>query len=171
MRRIISKLTIDEISAVDRPAQEDARMVIMKRESGGDEDMNTEKIDIQALAHIACELAAKELRKSHPELTVEQAYSKVYESNLDIRKADRAGSVLKFTKQYPPVARTTPAVAHGDSNDTDLADLQELAAELQRTNPYLTVEQAFARVYSDPANAELAKRERRISREQLYENL
>lgn len=166
MRRIIRKLTINEISAVDRPAQEDAKMVIMKRESGGDEDMKIEKLDIQALAHFACELAAKELRKSHPELTVEQAYSKVYESNLDIRKADRAGSVLRFTKQSAPGARAEPL-----ASDTGLAELQRLAADLQRAQPLMTAEAAFAKVYSDPANAELAKLERRISREKLYENL
>ena len=36
MRRIMRAFKINEISAVDRPAQSRARMVILKRDSGGD---------------------------------------------------------------------------------------------------------------------------------------
>jgi hypothetical protein len=41
-----------------------------------------------------------------------------------------------------------------------MGKLKELAAEIRRQNPFLTPEQAFARVYSDPANRELRRAER-----------
>lgn len=43
-------------------------------------------------------------------------------------------------------------------------ELMAKAAELRKVNPALSQEQAFARVYQDPANADLAKRERRTNR-------
>jgi hypothetical protein len=38
--------------------------------------------------------------------------------------------------------------------------LNELAAEARRCNPRLTKAQAFTKVYTDPANASIAQRER-----------
>lgn len=135
--------------------------------------MSNENLDIQALAHVTCELLAKELRKERPELTPEQAFAKVYEdpANRELAEVERAGARLKMAKIFPPVARTEPAVASGSSNDTGLAALKELAAEFRRRNPFLSVEQAFARVYADPANRELAKKERMTSRARLYDDL
>jgi hypothetical protein len=45
-----------------------------------------------------------------------------------------------------------------------LAQLQELVDEQRRNNPTLSEAGAFARVYTDPANAELAQRERHENR-------
>lgn len=167
-KHVIRKLTIEEISAVDRPAQTHARVVIMKRDATEDMIMNTQNINTQQLAHIACELLAKELRKKDPSLTPEQAYAKVYESNIEIRKADRYGATLNFQKFTPSIARTESIVEYGNSNDTGLAALEKLAADLRQRNPYLTIEQAFAKVYADPANRELAAAERAAAYERLY---
>jgi hypothetical protein len=164
MRRVIEKLVIEEISAVDRPTQEHARAVIRKR----DDTMEVSNIDTQQLAHEACLLKAAELRKSNPKLTPEQAYARVYESNIEIRKGDRYGAVLNFQKFSPSVARTTPITEFGNSNSTGLAALEKLAAELRERNPFLTVEQAFAKVYADPANRELASAERAAAYERMY---
>jgi hypothetical protein len=125
-------------------------------------------VDTQALAHIACELLAKQLREKHPELTPEQAYAKVYENNIEIRKGDRYGAVMNFQKFTPSVARTTPITEYGNSNSTGLAALEKLAAELRQRNPFLTIEQAFAKVYSDPANRELATAERAAAYQRMY---
>lgn len=159
-KHIIHKLIIDEISAVDRPAQAHARAVIMKRDEG-DTAMDLSNVDLQALAHETCLLKAAELRKSEPKLTLEQAYSRIYQSSIDIRKADRAGAIQNFNKLASPVARTEPVIAHGNSNDTGLAELEKLAAEQRRRAPWMTVEQAFAAAYTDPQNAEIATRERK----------
>lgn len=159
-KHIIRKLIIDEISAVDRPAQEHALAVIMKRDERNT-TMDLQNVDLQALAHEICLLKAAELRKKDPKLTIEQAYAKVYCEEIDIRKADRAGATVNFNKLYAPVARTEPAVAYGNVNDTGLAELEKLAAEQRRRAPWMTVEQAFAAAYTDPQNAEIATRERK----------
>lgn len=50
-----------------------------------------------------------------------------------------------------------------DANDPNAA-IWAKADELRKTQPELSREQAFAKVYADPANKELAKRERRENR-------
>lgn len=51
--------------------------------------------------------------------------------------------------------------AGGDKTGANAVDqLKALAAEYRKTHPELSQEQAFAKIYSDPANRELAKRER-----------
>jgi hypothetical protein len=161
-KRILRKFTIDEISIVDRPAQEHARAVIMK----GDTTMEANEVDLQGLTHEACLLKAAELRKSEPKLTPEQAYAKVYESNIEIRRAHQAGRDRNFAKLYAPVARTEPAIGFG--TEDALEKLKELAADLRRRVPYLSVEQAFARVFSDPSNRELATAERAQAYERMF---
>ena len=64
-KHIIRKLIIDEISAVDRPAQEHALAVIMKRDERNT-TMDLQNVDLQALAHEICLLKAAELRKKDP---------------------------------------------------------------------------------------------------------
>jgi hypothetical protein len=169
-KRILQKFTIEEISFVDKPAQEHARALIMKRDTSEDTEMDLSNVDTQALAYMTCELLAKELRKKDPSLTPEQAFAKVYTdpANIEIRKAERGGAMRNLAKALPPVARTEPVVTFGNEVDTGLAALQKLAAEFRRDNPFLTPEQAFARVYQDPANRALASSERAASRERLY---
>jgi hypothetical protein len=48
------------------------------------------------------ELEARELRKSHPELTREQAFAKVYSSpaNVDLRRAEReANGFVRYQEE------------------------------------------------------------------------
>lgn len=49
----------------------------------------------------------------------------------------------------------------GENSDDPVVMLKAKAAELRKVHPELSEQQAFARVYQDPANAELAKAERR----------
>jgi uncharacterized protein YciI len=62
----------------------------------------------------------------------------------------RSAAPGRYTKADP--------VTHAD---TAYAELQAKAAELRKTRPELSEAQAFAAVYSDRSNIELAKRERR----------
>ena len=54
---------------------------------------------------------------------------------------------------------------NGNSDDP-VEQLKAKANELRKSQPGLTAEQAFAKVYSDPANAELAGKERMMNRPQ-----
>ena len=62
----------------------------------------------------------------------------MYTSKSTFAKADRAGAIQNFNKLASPVARTEPAIAYGNSNDTGLAELEKLAAEQRRRAPWMT---------------------------------
>ena len=102
---------------------------------------------------------AAELHKSHPEWTREQCFAKTYAdpTNRNLAAAERAAN--GFLPSYPPVASIEPIVAEGDG----LAELRRMAADLRQRFPFLTPAAAFAKVYADPANVELRKRERRAA--------
>jgi hypothetical protein len=51
----------------------------------------------------------------------------------------------------------------GDANDDAMALLERLAAALGVRNPGMTKAAAFTAIYTDPAHAPLAKRERMLS--------
>lgn len=95
------------------------------------------------------------------------AFAKVYSdpANIALRTAERRGAMQKL---YPPVARTEPETEYGNSPGTGLAALEKLAIEFRRDHPFLTPEQSFAAVYTDPANSALAANERASAREKLY---
>jgi hypothetical protein len=97
-RRILRKLIIDEISIVDRPAQEHARALIMKRHDDNGETKMTDNVDIQKVAHFGIECAAAELRKREPNLTPEQAFAKAYQdpANRLLAEAEREAAYRKM---------------------------------------------------------------------------
>jgi hypothetical protein len=100
--------------------------------------------------------------------TPEQAFARCFSADtadgLSIRKAHQ------IIKNFPAMMRTEPmqvggaaALAVDDPVDA-LAQLQKLAEEQRRRSPTLTIEQAFAHVYSAPENASLAAAERSQNR-------
>ena len=90
----------------------------------------------------------------HPTLTKEQAFTKVFLADDDEGRAIR--HAWQIAKQS--IAADEP------SDDDALDELETLAAEERRRNPKLSKAQAFAKVYTDPANARLASRERAANR-------
>jgi hypothetical protein len=99
----------------------------------------------------------------------DRAFAKLCSSDGDVV---RACSVLKAREfdattgstVYPMPRSTAPGrYAKADpvaSVDSAYAELQAKAAELRKTRPELSEAQAFAAVYTDRGNVELAKRER-----------
>ena len=59
-RRVLTKLRLTEISAVDRPCQEHARVAIMKRNTTEDRTMNDE--DLDAIAELMARVDDAEAR-------------------------------------------------------------------------------------------------------------
>lgn len=84
LRRIMRRFRIDEISGVDKPAQEGADARIFKRytEPEGEVDMNyskkAEAIFKRDSEIDALKAKAEEYRKLHPDVSEEQAFAKVY---------------------------------------------------------------------------------------------
>jgi ribosomal protein L20A (L18A) len=95
---------------------------------------------------------AVDLRKSQPHLTHAQAFEKVYTdpANRDLAKRERIESN----------ALNVFAV---EKSSGAYDELISKAAELRKREPSLTEAQAFERIYTDPANRDLVKRERQES--------
>ena len=96
----------------------------------------------------------------HPTLTKEQAFTKVFTADDDEGAAIRRAWMI--SKQG--IAAGAPDEPTDDDDENALDELNELAEQERRRNPKLTKAQAFTKIYTDPANAKLAQRERRQHR-------
>jgi hypothetical protein len=101
-----------------------------------------------------------------PELTGEQAFAKAYGDARSSGEARAFWDACETLKQ----AGFMPTRLDDDDEEDDeetgedtdaLDEINEKAKASRRRDPTLTAEQAFAKAYTDPANRDLAKRERR----------
>lgn len=76
------------------------------------------------------------------------------------------GSATKALEEGNLLKELGTSLGGGAQSDDPIAQLTAKAEELRKSDPKLTREEAFAKVYSDPANAELARAERRANRPQ-----
>jgi hypothetical protein len=90
----------------------------------------------------------------------DRAFAKLRQSD---GRVVRACSVLKAAefRSYVPLRASAAKSDHAPSAGSAYVELQAKAAEYRKTHSDLSEAQAFAKVFSDPANAELAMRERR----------
>jgi hypothetical protein len=97
-------------------------------------------------------------RREHPGATAAGAFAKLYNEDSDrgvlLRRA------VQVAKGFNSAGPTRAAVAGGSAYDA----LQAKAAEARKADPKLTQAQAFAKVYEDPSNVEIVKRERADNR-------
>lgn len=168
----LRKLVIDEVSLADRGANKSAVVLLMKRDAPThQQEIDMLKIDVGALAMEALNGLAAQLRKREPHLTEAQAFAKAYQDpgNVELAKAERRGSVAKLYGTASTLARTEPKVLGSEAgpDSTAYGKLQELADEVRRASPFLSPEQAFARIYSDPMNAPLVQRERQAAYDRM----
>jgi hypothetical protein len=95
----------------------------------------------------------------------DQAFARFYSApdNLELRKA------IQIVKSAPQQSLAPEQVSGNDAFDTSVADssakamkqLQDMAEAQRARAPTLTIAQAFARVFEDPANADLAAKAHR----------
>ena len=91
----------------------------------------------------------------HPALHVGNAIAKVLAEESPVARAYQA--VHSFYK-------AEPVVDDDEDDDTDaLEELERLAEQERRRENGMSKAQAFTKVFTDPANAKLAQRERRQS--------
>jgi hypothetical protein len=133
-RRVIRKFTLNYIAGVDRPAQEPARAVIMKRAPAApDTGDNFMSIDTGALATFLLEGRAKSIKKADPKLTNEQAFAAAF-SDPDYREVvriERKAAAARLAET--PVARTAAHVLNSLDDDA----INALTVDIKRANPYL----------------------------------
>lgn len=96
-------------------------------------------------------------KKQFPELSREQAFSKVFCAE------DAEGQAIRRCWQ---IAKQGDAdeVAAAEDDENALDELNALAEQERKRNPGMTKAQSFAKVYTDPANSELARAERQQNR-------
>jgi hypothetical protein len=97
-----------------------------------------------------------------PNETAVQAFSRIFTEDTDEGRAIR-----KFWQ----ISKQGSAAVDEDERDDDedderdaMEELEELAREERRRTHGMSKAQAFAKIYTDPANAKLAQRERRQNR-------
>jgi hypothetical protein len=102
-------------------------------------------------------------RVAHPELGA-RAFEKVYERNPLLA---RAIAVIKAGLAEQLLSGGMPVQVGGDGSQhtkadrgTAYGDLMEKAEEYRNAHPELSIAQCFEKVFTAPANRELAKRER-----------
>jgi hypothetical protein len=160
MARILRKIEISEISAVDKPAQKHAKAVIMKRHTETPDELVgliQKSVDAGEVAHLqkheyieAINERANELRVAGD--TDAQAFTKA------ILNDEPCKLLFKLMKaapgsEVPPQSAVAPPKPEelGPAN----AKLHSMAVDLKRAQPRLTYEGAFARIYTDAANTSL----------------
>jgi hypothetical protein len=124
----------------------------------GFEDAYTER-ELTAAAAASAEITRLG-REKFPFLSADQQFARVFED-----KNYRALAEQVHRRPSPTTVYAMPRSAYAKADpapnaDSAYAELMVKAAELRKTQPTLTEAQAFAQVFTAPANIELAKRER-----------
>jgi hypothetical protein len=106
--------------------------------------------------------------KRFPELTGDAAFAKAYGDARSSGEARAFWDACETLKQagFMPTRlddddEEDDDEENGEENSDALDEITEKAKALRRRDPTLTAEQAFAKAYTDPANRDLAKRERK----------
>lgn len=99
-------------------------------------------------------------KRLYPELSRERAFTKVFTAD------DAASQAIRY---FWKLAKQGSAAVDEDERDDDdeddaLEELERLAEQERRRENGMSKAQAFAKVYQDPANVDLVKRERRQNR-------
>jgi hypothetical protein len=161
MARILRKLEIQEISAVDKPAQRHARAVIMKRHTeytpdelvalikksvvAGETDNEPKYKYMEALT-----MRANDLRVAGD--TDAQAFTKAILNDEPCKLMYKLMKSAPGSEVPPQPVVTTPKPEHAGPAH---AKLHSMTVDLQRAQPRLSYEGAYARVYTAPENAAL----------------
>jgi hypothetical protein len=105
--------------------------------------------------HELTQLVVDAAKREHPDLSDARAFAKLFGA------ATPEGEMLRKAITVAKAAQV--AGDDGDAEDAAAAwqALHRFAEQHQRSNPELTPDQSFARVFADPRNAELAQRAHR----------
>lgn len=120
--------------------------------------------EVQLTEHQYTQLATEAARKAHPDLSPDRAFSRYFGENEIVR---RGHQIVKQLLLIAPFQVGGGAAVGVDDPEDALAQLEALVAEQRARSPEmakLSPAQAFAKVYTDPANAHLARAERKQNR-------
>jgi hypothetical protein len=115
--------------------------------------------------HEFTEFATEHAQRLYPDKSPAAAFAKLFTADgVDSLILRRAHAVVKASLAEQMFGPTFPAHAKADrSKGTAYNELLAKAAELRKVRPELSEAQCFAKVFEDPANIALSKRERQES--------
>jgi hypothetical protein len=112
-------------------------------------------------------IVTRAARAQYPALSGPQAFTKLFCDDSPEGESVRAAHAIvkRAAIGGAAVDETPPEEGDVETDDADaLEELERLAAAERRRNPNLSKAVAFTKVYTDPANVALAKRERAQNR-------
>jgi hypothetical protein len=147
-KRILRRFRLDEVSAVDKPAQAGARVLIMKRHDEGIEKMSraggdTMDADEEFLSDVADVFVDSELS---------EAERKILLINTVTQYLVAQGK--DFSEMKPGRGAPKGGLA---SPDIVVTAVTKLIDDLRTANPSLSEIKARAKLFEDPANRDLVK--------------
>jgi hypothetical protein len=95
----------------------------------------------------------------------DRAFAKLYEAEISVRRACAIAKAMPFVADSTPLMVGGVDAMHSAVSDTEsseaYAQLETMAARMRATSPWLSADQAFARVFENPANASVAAKAHR----------
>ena len=167
-RRIMRRFALKEISGVDRPAQQGARVVIMKRDDPSATPMSDRLAD-----------RIDDFKRIYPRLSDEDHYAMAWSGlslsdRAKVRDEESGAHQERIAEEERSRARSMRnedlSMKNIDTGALAMIALEGAAEALRKSNPSLTREQAFSRVYQDPANRIAAMAERQAARQRFAEH-
>ena len=113
--------------------------------------------------HEFVELATEDAQKRFPDKSPAAAFAKLFtDGGADSLTLRKAHAVVKASHAEQMFGPTFPAHAKAVDTGSNSAygELMSKAEEYRNVHPELSISQAFEKVFTAPANRELAKRER-----------
>jgi hypothetical protein len=130
------------------------------------QDQKSYGLDEHQFAQLATEHAQRVYLNDRPDV----AFSKLYQSEESVRRAYQVAKA----QTLEPVMVGGPDATHEAINNTEQSEayqqLVDMAGKLRAESPFLSADQAFARVFENPKHAAIAaKAHRRPSATTSYE--
>ena len=135
--RRFKRFRIDEISAVDLPAQAPATMSILKRADEGDK-----------------------MSRSSWMQPRNNATDEPSNADIALEHARHIGDQYRRMRHHLMKSESGDGMSKVEIGQKMMDALEVAATEILKRERHLTKERAFARVYQDPANRSIAKAER-----------
>ena len=116
--------------------------------------------------HEYTQIVTEHAQKLFPDKTQDGAFAKVFaDTGADGVLLRKAHNVVKLSVFDIQPTQVGGIAAQNEANDSEQSEasrqLGEMAERLRATSPWLGADQAFARVFTDPANAVLAAKAHR----------
>jgi hypothetical protein len=146
LKRIMRKFQINEFSVVDRPAQEGAKALIIKRDSRGQGIMEVIVDDTPSVDQLLLDSVRSILEDEKLDMTAR-----------NVMLLDTVRQYVVYTGADTATARPGAPLGGLSSPDIRITAVTKLTEDLRKASPSISEITARAKVFQDPSNRELVK--------------